>query len=124
MILVEIIAQIENVIGRDHTFAREHINGVGLPARVDDVRRLMRNHFLQIAQSAREHVGGRRKTGGFRFAQEIHHVSGIETNVLAGFRRPVSESALIVLAAAQNAEGVFQLLVNFGAAQTEIRLIG
>src|SRR5207245_11359762 len=37
VILVEVIAQIKNVIGGDHTFAREHINRVGNSARIDDV---------------------------------------------------------------------------------------
>ena len=37
VILVEVIAQIKNVIGGDHTFARQHINRVGNSARIDDV---------------------------------------------------------------------------------------
>ena len=43
---VEVIAQIKNVIGCDDAFAREHINRVGNPARVDEVRGFARNHFL------------------------------------------------------------------------------
>jgi len=66
-------------------------------------------HLLQIAQSAREHVGGRRKPAA-RLAQEIHHISGIETDVLAGFRRPVAK-ALDRLTAAQNSEDFFELSI-------------
>ena len=75
LMLIEIIAQIKNVIGGDDAFAREHVNPVGDGSRVGQGRGLKRDHLLQIAQATREHVRGRGKAGRFRRAQEIHHVN-------------------------------------------------
>ena len=75
LMLVEVIAQIKNVIGGDDTFAREHVNPVGDGSRVSQSRGLERDHLLQVAQATREHVCGRGKAGRFRRTQEIHYIN-------------------------------------------------
>src|SRR2546430_7569150 len=82
------------------------------------------DHLLQIAQTAREHFRRRQKSGGFRFAQKIHHVSGHETDAIARFGDPVTETALIILTARENSERVLELFINLRAAETEIGFTG
>ncbi len=43
--------------------------------------------------------------------------------MIACFRNPVTETALVVLPARQNAERVFELFIDFGAAQSEVGFI-
>ena len=123
LMLIEIIAQIKNVIGGDDAFAREHVNPVGDGSRVGQGRGLERDHLLQIAQATREHVRRRSKAGCFRRAQKIHHVNRIETDLLICFRRPITERALIVLPAAQSRERFFELCVYLRSTKTEIGFI-
>ena len=123
LMLFEPIAQIENVIRRDNAFAGQNVDRIGDGARFSEIRRLQTGHFLQITQAVGEHFRRRGGAAGFRFAQEIHHVSRDETDVIARFRHPVTESPLIVLPASENAEGVFELFVDLRAAQTEVGLI-
>ena len=124
LMLIEIIAQIENVVRRDNAFARQDVNRVGDCARFGEIRRLAPDHLLQVAQTVRKHFRRRREPGRFRFAQKIHHVGGDKTDPIAGFRDPVTERALIVLAPRQDFEGVFELFVDLRAAQTEVGFIG
>ena len=117
--LIEIITQIKNVIGGDDAFAGQHIDPVGDSSRLGQGRGFARDHLLQIAQAAREHVRRRSEAGCFRRAQKIHHVNRNETDLLVRFRRPITKRALIILPASQNPEDFFELGIYFGATKPE-----
>src|SRR5438034_4328407 len=121
--LVEIILQIKNVICGDDAFTGEHVNPVSDGSRLGQGRGFARDHLLQIAQPAREHVRWRSKAGCFRRAKKIHYVSRIETDLLVGFRRPITECALIVLPASQNPKDFFDLCICLRATEPEIGLV-
>ena len=123
LMLVEIILQIKNVICGDDAFTGEHVNPVSDGSRLGQGRGLARDHLLQIAQAAREHVRWRSKAGCFRRAQEIHYVNRIETDLLVGFRRPITERALIVLPASQNSKDFLDLCICLRATEPEIGLV-
>ena len=78
---------------------------------------------MQIAQTALEHLRRRSKACSLCFAQEIHDVSRHKADSVPGFRRPIAESTLIVLAPGQNTKGMLQLLVHFGTAQSEVGFV-
>ena len=123
VMLVEVIAQIKNVIGGDDTFTGEHVNPIGNGARFSQARRFAPDHLLQVAQAAREHIGRWSKPGSFRRTQKIHNVNGIEADLLFTFRRPVTERALIVLAASQKRKSFFELCIYLGAIKPKIDLV-
>ena len=120
---VEIIAQVKNVIRGDDALARKNVDGIGHCSRIRKSRWLAPGYCLQVAQTAREHFRWRRKSSGLGLAEKIHHVNRNEVDVRTAFRRPVTETTLIVLPAAQGSEGFFQLRVYFRAVQAEIDFI-
>ena len=74
LMLFEPIAEVQNVVCRDNTFACENVDRVSNRARISEVCRLACDHFLQIAQAARKHFRRRHESRGFRFTQKIHHI--------------------------------------------------
>ena len=120
---VEIIAQIKDVIRSDDAFARENVDGIGHGSRVRKSRRLAPGYCLQVAQTRGEHFRWRRKPGSLRLAKKIHHVNRNEADVRTSFRRPITETTLVVLSAPQGRERFLELRAYFRAFQTEIDFI-
>ncbi len=94
-----------------------------MAARVIEAGGFLRDHGLQIAQTAREHLRRRGETGGLGFDQEMHGIDRHEVDARAFLRPPVTKAALVVLTAAQNGENLFELRVHFLPVQSEIGFI-
>src|SRR5262249_24546562 len=80
LVFFEPIAEVQNVVCRDSTFAGENVDRVSDRASFSEGCWLACDHFLQVTQPARKHFWRGDESRGFGFTQEIHHICRDETD--------------------------------------------
>ena len=119
-IRIEVIANIEKVIGGDYFFSVKEISGVGLSAGIGEILGFCGDDFLKMGDGTFEEIGWRGEACGFGLDEKVGDIDGEEIDGDGFAGRPVAEATVVILAGAEDGEGIFELMNDFAFGEAEV----